>query len=123
MSIFLINKNLVKAWHLLRSVRYVKSIAKSQNWLSDWVLCKTEYICIDEQLPTERFTDDEIIATVQNVEDEEDEEDKEKSDKEYVPQSMISLKTALTSVDNLMRFVYQFCVHWNQKFRATKQIN
>ena len=81
-------------------------------------MCKTEYICIDEQLPIERFTDDEIIATVQNVEDE---EDKEKSDKEYVPQSMISLKTALTSVDNLMRFVndppsgfvfhYQFCVH------------
>ena len=77
MSIFLINKNLVKTWHF----------------------------CIDEQLPIERFTDDEIIATVQNVEDEEDEEDKEKSDKEYVPQSMISLKTALTSVDNLMRFV------------------
>ena len=83
-------------------------------------LLATEYICIDEQLPIERFTDDEIIATVQNVEDE-DEEDKEKSDNKYVPQSMISLKTALTSVDNLMRFVndppsgfvfhYQFCVH------------
>ena len=37
----------------------------------------TEYICIDEQLPIERFTDDDIIATVQN--DEEDEENKEKS--------------------------------------------
>ena len=63
----------------------------------------TEYICIDEQLPIERFTDDDIIATVQN--DEEDEEGKEKSNKEYEPQPMISLKTALTSVDNLMRFV------------------
>jgi len=66
-------------------------------------LLATEYICIDEQLSIERFTDDDIIATVQNVE--EDKEDKEKSDKEYEPQPMISLKTALTSVDNLMRFV------------------
>lgn len=35
-----------------------------------------------------------------------DEEDKEKNDKEYEPQPMISLKTDLTSVDNLMRFVH-----------------
>ena len=51
----------------------------------------TEYICIDDELPIERFTDDDIIATVQNDEDEEE------SDKEYESQPIISLKAALAT--------------------------
>ena len=66
----------------------------------DEPLLATEYICIDDELPIERFTDDDIIATVQNDEDEEE------SDKEYESQPIISLKTALASADSLMRFVY-----------------
>ena len=43
----------------------------------DEPLLATEYICIDDELPIERFTDDDIIATIQN-----DEKDEEK-DEEY----------------------------------------
>ena len=66
----------------------------------DEPLLATEYICIDDQLPIERFTDDDIIATVQN-----EEEYENNSDNEYESQPIISVKVALESVDNLMRFV------------------
>ena len=43
----------------------------------DEPLLATEYICIDDQLPIERFTDDDIIATVQNEEEYENDSDNE----------------------------------------------
>ena len=59
-------------------------------------LLATEYICIDDQLPIERFTDYDIITTVQNEEEYEND-----SDNEYESQPIISVKVALESVDNL----------------------
>jgi hypothetical protein len=87
--------------HRLDTDNAIEEIQHCINQLRmDEPLLATEYICIDDQLPIERFTDDDIIATVQNEEEYEND-----SDNEYESQPIISVKVALESVDNLMQFV------------------
>jgi len=56
--------------HRLDTDNAIEEIQHCINQLRmDEPLLATEYICIDDQLPIERFTDDDIIATVQNEEE------------------------------------------------------
>jgi len=83
--------------HRLDTDNTIEEIQHFITQLGRMSCCWLPSIYIDDQLPTESFTD-VIIATVQN-----NEEDKDESDKEYESLPIISLKAA-SIVDNLMRF-------------------